>query len=373
MSTASWLSEDGAVPKTRVASRPIGSSSPSRTVILGILATIAIGMVLAGQSRINGELGTRLGDGILAALISFGTGLVLLAAIVGLTPNARRGVRVLLAAISRPSAAAPGPDRSSVPTLRWWQCLGGVCGAFLVVAQATTVGVVGVAVFTVAVVAGQTTSSLVVDRLGVGPAGRQRVTVNRVVGAVVALAAVALAVSDQLRAPSALALALLPALGGIGTAWQQAVNGRVAAAAKRGTAGVLAVGESASGTTSRGANNATGALVAALVNFAVGTLALLVATGVDVAIRGLPDAMPTDPVLYLGGLGGVLFIATSAFLVRYTGVLILGLGAVAGQVIGALVLDAVLPVGAAELATLTVVGALLTLVAVAIAALPRRG
>jgi transporter family-2 protein len=369
MSPVAGLSEDEAVTGARVDLRQTRRTHPSRTVLLGILATIAIGAVLAAQSRINGELGRRLGDGILAALISFGTGLVVLTVLVAFTPNARRGVRVLLATIREPHAAGSDPDRTRRETLRWWQCLGGVCGAFLVVTQATTVGVVGVAVFTVAVVAGQTTSSLVVDRLGVGPAGRQRVTANRVVGAAVALVAVALTVSEQLRAPSSLALALLPALGGVGTAWQQAVNGRVAAAARSGATD----NRRASDPASRTPNGATGALVAALVNFAVGTLALLVAAGVDVALRGLPDALPSQPVLYLGGVGGVLFIATSAFLVRYTGVLLLGLGAVAGQVIGALVLDAALPVSTAELTTLTIVGALLTLVAVTIAALPRRG
>jgi len=350
------------VTGTRAALAQTSRSPSSRTLLLGILATIGIGLVLSVQSRINGELGSRLSDGVLAALISFGIGLVVLTVLVGTNPDARRGVRALLAAIRQPRVTSPDDS----PRLRWWQCLGGVCGAFLVVTQATTVGVVGVAVFTVAVVAGQTASSLVVDRLGVGPAGRQRVTANRVVGALVALVAVALTVSDQLRAPSALALALLPALGGVGTAWQQAVNGLVAAAARGGAA-------RSSERAARAPNGATGALVAALVNFAVGTVALLVAVGVDVAIRGLPDALPANPVLYLGGACGVVFIGTSAFLVRYTGVLILGLGAVAGQVIGALALDAVLPVSDAELTVLTIVGALLTLVAVTVAALPRRG
>ena len=58
----------------------------------------------------------------------------------------------------------------------------------------------------------------------------------------------------------------------------------------------------------------------------------------------------------------------SVALVRYTGVLVLSLGMIAGQLVGALLLDVFGP----GVATSTVVGVLLTLVAVGVAALPDR-
>ena len=298
------------------------------------LATIA-GVAVAVQSRINGELGGRLGDGIAAAVVSFGVGLLLLLVLVPATRSGRRG----LAALRRGLAEG---------TLRPWQCLGGVCGAFLVFTQGATVGTLGVAVFTVAVVAGQSGSSLLVDRAGFGPSGRQPVTLPRLAGAVLTVAAVLLAVGGRFGEPTTLGLAVLPLLAGVGVAWQQAVNGWVRV-------------------------TADSTLTATLVNFAVGTTALLAAFAVELAVRGRPPGgLPTEPWLYLGGPIGVTFIAVAAAVVRFTGVLLLGLATIAGQVTGAVLLDVLLPTAASHPDAATLVGAVLTLVAVAVAALGGR-
>ncbi|MFI7301830.1 DMT family transporter [Micromonospora aurantiaca] len=287
--------------------------------------------MVAVQSRINGELGVRLADGIAAAVVSFGVGLLILLVLVPATPGGRRGL-----------AALRGALRAG--TLRPWQCLGGVCGAFLVATQGLTIGALGVAVFTVAVVAGQSGSSLLVDRAGIGPSGRQPVTPNRLIGAVLTVLAVLLAVGDRLGDPEALVLALLPLAAGVGIAWQQAVNGRVRAAAGS-------------------------AMTATLVNFTVGTAALLVTLAVDLAVRGRPDgAFPSEPWLYLGGPLGIVFIALAAALVRFTGVLLLGLATIAGQIVGAVLLDLVLPTAASHPGLDTLLGAALTMVAVLVAA-----
>ncbi|WP_349880995.1 DMT family transporter [Micromonospora sp. HUAS YX12] len=287
--------------------------------------------MVAVQSRINGELGVRLADGIAAAVVSFGVGLLILLVLVPATPGGRRGL-----------AALRGALRAG--TLRPWQCLGGVCGAFLVATQGLTIGALGVAVFTVAVVAGQSGSSLLVDRAGIGPTGRQPVTPNRLIGAVLTVLAVLLAVGDRLGDPDALVLALLPLAAGVGIAWQQAVNGRVRAA---------------SGS----------AMTATLVNFTVGTAALLVTFAVDLAVRGRPaGAFPDEPWLYLGGPLGIVFIALAAALVRFTGVLLLGLATIAGQIVGAVLLDLVLPTAASHPGLDTLLGAALTMVAVLVAA-----
>ncbi|MFG1952207.1 DMT family transporter [Micromonospora sp. NPDC048830] len=303
----------------------------------GVALATASGVAVAGQSRINGELGVRLDDGIAAAVVSFGLGLLALLVLVPATPAGRRSLAALRAALADGS-------------LRPWQCLGGVCGAFVVAAQGLTIGSLGVAVFTVAVVAGQSGSSLAMDRWGVGPTGRQPVTAARLAGAALTVLAVLLAVGDRLGDPRTLGLALLPLLAGVGIAWQQAVNGRVR----------VAVGS---------------ALTATGVNFAVGTVALLVAFAVDVAVRARPGgALPGEPWLYLGGPIGIVFIAIAAAIVRFTGVLLLGLATIAGQVVGAVLLDVLLPTAASHPGPATLLGAVLTLVAVLVAALaPVRG
>jgi transporter family-2 protein len=287
------------------------------------------------QSRINGELAVRLDDAIAAATISFGSGLILLTLLVPGTPAGRRGLAALRAAL-----------RSGA--LRPWQCLGGTCGAFLVATQGLAVATLGVAVFIVALVAGQSASSLVVDRLGAGPGGRRPVTGPRLAGAVLTVLAVLLAVGDRIGHPGSLVLAVLPAVAGIGIAWQQAVNGRVRAASD-------------------------GAMVAGFVNFVTGTAALLLAFTVSLAVRGLPGALPTgDWWLYVGGPLGVVFIAVGAAVVRYTGVLLLGLGMISGQVTGALLIDLVMPGAAGRPGWDTIAGATLALVAVLVAVLPSR-
>lgn len=307
---------------------------PGRRRGIGVGLAVLGGAGVAAQSRINGELGDRLHDGIAAATISFGTGLVLLLVLTALLPRIRRGLGATRAALRG-------------GTLRPWQCLGGACGAYLVTTQGVTVVTLGVAIFTVALVAGQSAASLLVDRLGVGPAGPQPLTLARVLGSVVGIVAVLVAVSGYLSDVGALELAALPALAGVGVAWQQAVNGRV-----RGAAG--------------------SPLAATVVNFTVGTAALLLVLGVDLLVRGAPSGqLPTDPLLYVGGPIGVVFIAIAAAVVRHTGVLLLGLGMVAGQLLGALALDLFVP-GATRPDAATWAGVALTFAAVLLASVPSR-
>lgn len=305
-------------------------------------AALGIGVAVAIQARINGELGQQIHDAVVAAAVSNFGGLLVLAALAATRPGVRRGMAPVLAAVR---------DR----TLPRRQLLGGICGAFLIVTQALTVATIGVAVFTIAVVAGQTSSSLLVDRAGVGPGGAQPVTGRRAAGAGLAIAAVVLAVSHRIGTPLTTWPALLPVLAGAGTAWQQAVNGLVAAVARR--AGPARAGM----------------LPAALVNFSVGTAALVTAAAVELGLRGgLPNPMPAKPWLYVGGPLGVLAVGVAAAIVPITGVLLLGLGAVAGQLIGALLIDVFLPAGPSQLISTTYVGTALTLVAVTVIALPSR-
>ncbi|HEY7173772.1 MAG TPA: DMT family transporter, partial [Micromonosporaceae bacterium] len=277
-----------------------------RVRAVGIGAAIVGGAGFATQSKINGLLGNRLHDGLAAALISFLSGAVIVGAVILASPTNRRSVGRVVASLREGSLA-------------WWECLGGLSGAALVASQGLSVAALGVAVFIVAVVAGQTFAGLAVDRAGLGPGGPQPLTSSRVFGAVTAVGAVILAVANEFGSPRTLAYALLPLIAGATTSWQQAVNGQVRVASGRVEA-------------------------ATLVNFIAGTVALVAAYSIDVAFRGTPTGdLPTAPWYYLGGALGVVSIAIAAGVVRHTGVLLLTLGLVAGQLIAALVIDTIAP------------------------------
>ncbi|HEY0637129.1 MAG TPA: DMT family transporter [Pseudonocardiaceae bacterium] len=292
----------------------------------GIGLALVAGALLATQARINGQLGGELGDGVLAALVSFASGLLILVLLAVASPRLRAGLRAVRAAAVRRD-------------LRWWQLIGGTSGAYLVACQGLTIGALGVAVFTVAVVAGQAVSGLVVDRAGLGPAGPQAITPARVLTAVGALAGVLVAVSGRLSAPDAVALAALPLLAGVALSWQQAVNGRVGAAAG-------------------------GPMPATLVNFAVGTAVLVVVSAVDLAVRGLPGGPPTTAWLYVGGSLGIPVVALGVVAVRRIGVLLMGMATVAGQITAALLLDVLAPVAGRGPTAAEVLGCALALTVV---------
>jgi transporter family-2 protein len=291
------------------------------------------GALAAVQTRLNGALGVALGDGFVAASISFGSGLVLLVLCLLFVRRGRIGLGAVAAALRD----------GSMP---WWTILGGLSGAFLVLSQGITGAVVGVALFSVALVAGQTVSGLVLDRIGFGPNGRVTTTWPRLLGAALAVIAVLWSVSGQFGGDLPLWMLSMPLVAGFGTGWQSAVNGRVRARAQS-------------------------ALAATFLNFLVGTFALVAIMLGRAVFVGWPERLPAEPLLYLGGAIGCVFIGVNAFLVSHTGVLILGLGTVAGQLVGSVILDAVLP-GGAGLAFTTVSGAALALVAVGVATLRMR-
>lgn len=309
----------------------VGAVLAHRTV--PIIASFVVGTLTALQARINGQLAIELGNGLEAAVYSFGSGLVVLAILVLAVPSIRAGV------VRIPRAIRAGE-------LRWWQALGGILGGFFVGVQTATVPLLGVAVFTVAVVAGQSSNSLVVDRIGLGPAGVQRITGRRVVSAVIAVVAVTVAVSHRLGSPDFSVISLVFAfIAGLAIAVQQAINGR----------------------TARAAGNP---MSATFLNFLFGTIALGTAFGLmwAVADRG-PSALPPGPWwLYLGGVIGIVFIAIAAWAVPIVGVLLFALVTIAGQLSGALLLDVVAPTAGTDIAPTLILGVVLAFVAVAVAA-----
>lgn len=313
----------------------MSSSAPSHPSRLLLIAAVGIavisGALTALQTRVNSQLALELGDGVLSSVISFGSGLIILAIIVLVAPTGRHGIRRL-----RDSVAA-----RQTP---WWYLIGGVFGAFFVVSQGLTAAVLGVALFTIAVVATQTITGAVIDGVGLGDLPKRPVTVLRVVASLLALAAVVFTGLAELRVDVPIALLTLPLLAGIGVGYQQAINGQVRHVSQS-------------------------ALTATFLNFLTGTVVLVVAVVIHTLVVGWVATFPSNPLLYTGGAIGVLFIGGAAAVVRTIGVLLLGLGTIAGQLLGALVLDLVIPISGRGLPMTTVVGTLLTLVAVSLAVL----
>lgn len=315
--------------------------TPRLPLLAGLPLAVGAGLAIPVQGRINGALGARLNDGIAAAVVSFSTGLVLMILISLALPRGRAGLARIIPAVR---------SRAFPPIY----VLAGGIGALFVFAQSFTVGLLGVALFTVATVTGQTLSGLLVDRLGIGPAGKKSVTAIRVIGCVLTIAAVAWAVSPRFAAPGGgsaggpetlLVPLLLPVLAGFLMSFQQAMNGT--ATVHYGTP-----------------------IAATLMNFVAGTAVLWLAWGIKVAVAGPGNALPADWWYYLGGPMGCVFIGLGALLVRSLGVLVTGLGMIAGQLLGSLGLDLLVPAPGTVVAPATVLGTLLTLAAIILATLP---
>ncbi|NLS09526.1 DMT family transporter [Nesterenkonia sp. MY13] len=303
-----------------------------------LLVMLAAGMAIPGQGRVNAALAAETQDPYLAAAISFSTGLIAITLIAALTPGGRRSM----------ARIRPAFQRGEV---RWWYLLAGCAGAYFVLTQTLTIGLIGVAVFTVAVVTGQTVGGLLWDRIGLGPAGRKPITGFRVIGAILTVLAVLWSVSPQLRETEhelliLLLLVVLPFSGGFLNAGQQALNGRQSAAYRS-------------------------PIPATFFNFLSGTLLLLLVWAVKLILDGgVPGQLPTQWWYYIGGPLGIVFIALGAVLVTKVGVLVAAMGMIAGQLLGALLLDLMAPAPGSVVTTATVLGTVLTLVAVVVASLP---
>lgn len=300
----------------------------SRATVIALTAGVLIGVLVAVQARINGAFAVELGDPVVAAALGFVLGWLALTVVMLSVAQHRNAVRSL-----------PGLVRSRA--LPWWALIGGLGGATLVATQGLAVPELGVALFIVALVAGQTASSLEVDRLGLGPAGRLHPSRARVVSAVIALVAVVIAVEPWSSAASDLSLFVLfmCLFAGTAVSAQQAFNGRVS-------------------------QSAGSPIAAAWVNFTVGgtmlwTLALI--RGVDISVAPSPVEQPW---LWTGGLMGSVFVVVAAAIVRTLGVLLLTLTTIAGQLFGAVIIDVVAPTPGRPITAFSLAGVALTFVAV---------
>jgi transporter family-2 protein len=286
-----------------------------------ILAALTAGILVAVQSRLNGELGLALKDGVGAALYSFTSGWILIAIFTALSRTGRAGVKrvaVLLRSRQMPL----------------WMVFGGAFGGFLVLTQGLAAGTLGIALFTVAVVAGQGISGILIDSRGWLGVEKRKLNSARVLGAVIVLTGVAM-VSEN---PSwdTVALLALPFIAGLGLGYQQAANGKIRITAES-------------------------AIAATFINFAMGSGVLLIAKLVSLPFVGLPTSLPSEWWLYVGGFTGVVFIAIQVVVVSRIGVLGLGVLLGTGQLLGSLIIDLAFPLPGQVITLIHVVGVFVTL------------
>lgn len=272
-------------------------------------AATAFGSALSGatsalQAAVNGALAVAISSAPVAALVSFGTGSAILLTVTFASPRTRGRIVRLARAVR-------------FGELAWWMLLGGVAGAFLVLAQTATVGVIGVAGFTVALIAGQMVSGLAVDMIGLYGVARRAPSVARVLGAGLAVLALAVAGSAMPEAGlAAMLLLALPFCAGLLRGWQQSANARV-----RSVAG--------------------SATLAATLNFLVGTAALSLVVAVGGARSAAPGSSgPVEWWMLIGGALGIVLVTMSTVAVPRIGVLLFGLLTVVGQLWCALALTA---------------------------------
>ena len=264
--------------------------------------------MIACQARANGELSHQLGNAPQAALVSFSSGLLLILIYSAFSKRVRAGVARLRDAVRA----------GSLPR---WRLLAGVLGGFFVAIQTSIVPFIGVAVYSVASIAGQTAVSLLVDRIGITGGGPKLISPRRIAAAAITVLAVLVSVWDQLQGVDfSILYVSLAGLAGALVGFQRALNGEINEYAKE------------SYTTS-------------LFNFITGTSFLLVFLLIlNLVGRNELKPLPTGPWwIYTGGAIGVVYIAMTALIVQHLGVLTFTLVSVGGNLFGSLLLDIYFP------------------------------
>lgn len=287
--------------------------------------------MIALQSRANGELSHILGNSTEAALVSFGSGLIVIALITPFNSAIKNGIRNLQSAVKA----------KEIPR---WRLFAGVLGGSFVALQTQVVPLIGVALYSVASIAGQTATSLVVDRIGLTGGGKKLISKRRVTAALITVFAVLISVLDRISIASFSVFAvLLAVLAGALVGVQRALNGQINEHSK------------ASFTTS-------------LLNFIMGTSTLVILLFALLIFKG--DAivpLPSGPWwVYTGGTIGVIYIAFTSTIVQHLGVLTFTLFSVGGTLIGSLLLDIFSPTNGNTVSWYLVSGIVMTYLGVII-------
>ena len=295
-----------------------------------MLAAIS-GVMIALQSRANGELSHLLGNSTEAALVSFGSGLIVITLITPFNSAIKNGILNLQSAVKA----------KEIPR---WRLFAGVLGGSFVALQTQVVPLIGVALYSVASIAGQTAMSLVVDRIGLTGGGKKLISKRRVTAALITVFAVLISVLDRISIASfSLIAVLLAVLAGVLVGVQRALNGQINEHSK------------ASFTTS-------------LLNFVMGTSTLVILLFALLIFKG--DTIVPLPIgpwwVYTGGTIGVIYIAFTSTIVQHLGVLTFTLFSVGGTLIGSLLIDIFLPTKGNTVSWYLVTGIVMTYLGVII-------
>ena len=295
---------------------------------LDLLAALS-GVLISLQARANGELSLRLNNGLQAAFISFSSGLLIIAIISIFNPKIKNGARKLRAAVKAKEIAP-------------WTLFAGALGGAFVAVQTQIVPLIGVAIYSVASIAGQSATSLVVDRIGLTGGGKKPISPRRIAAAIVTVLAVFVSVFDRIDAKNLSLIAVaLAGLAGAIVGVQRAMNGLINEHSQQ------------SFTTS-------------LLNFIMGSSVLAITLLIAVAIGKVEFvALPAGPWwIYMGGTIGVIYIAFTSTIVQHLGVLTFTLFSTGGTLIGALLIDIILPTKGVDISAYLVSGIVMTFLGV---------
>ena len=300
----------------------------SRALRLDGLAALS-GVMIAFQARANGELSYRLDNAPQAALVSFSSGLFFITIYAIFSPKIKEGIRRLRSAVSS----------GEIPKIR---LLAGSLGGAFVALQTSVVPLIGVALYSVASIAGQSAVSLLVDRIGLTGGGVKLISPRRIAAAFITVIAVLVSVLDKLEADNFQLFALLLALiAGALVGVQRALNGQINEYSQN------------SYTTS-------------LLNFITGTSFLTLFIIVLIALGRVElQPLPIGPWwIYTGGVIGVIYIAATSLIVQHLGVLTFTLFSVGGQLIASLLLDIYSPTQGVSVSWYLVSGIAMTYIGV---------
>ena len=295
---------------------------------LDFLAALS-GVLIALQARANGELSHRLDNGLQAALVSFGSGLLIILIITPFSSHIKEGIANLRGAIARKEIAR-------------WKLFAGALGGSFVAIQTQIVPLIGVAIYSVASIAGQTAMSLVVDRIGLTGGGKKLISPRRVTAAFITVFAVLVSVWDRIDANNLSMIAVTAGcIAGAVVGVQRALNGQIN-------------------------EHSHQSFTTSLLNFITGTsfLVILILTGVALGKNEL-SPLPAGPWwIYTGGVIGVIYIAFTSTIVQHLGVLTFTLFSVGGQLAGSLIIDLVSPTDGVSVSAYLITGLAMTYVGV---------
>jgi len=300
----------------------------SRALRLDGLAALS-GVMIAFQARANGELSYRLDNAPQAALVSFSSGLFFITIYAIFSPKIKEGIKRLRSAVGS----------GEIPKIR---LLAGSLGGAFVALQTSVVPLIGVALYSVASIAGQSAVSLLVDRIGLTGGGVKLISPRRISAAFITVLAVLVSVIDKLEADNFQLFALLLALiAGALVGVQRALNGQIN-------------------------EHSQNSYTTSLLNFITGTSFLSLFIMILIVLGRIElEPLPIGPWwIYTGGVIGVIYIAATSLIVQHLGVLTFTLFSVGGQLIASLLLDIYSPTQGVSVSGYLVSGIAMTYIGV---------